>query len=217
MPQALPLRILFIGNSFTNRNDLPALLAGLAAAAEPPGAVEAERVLAIGASLRQHWNAGTAARLIEERRWDWVVLQEQSTLPIKNPVRYHENVRLFIELIRESGARAALYLTWARRHAPETQAQLTDAALRIARETGAAVIPAGIAWQRVLESGAPVELHDADGSHPSLAGSYLAACAFYAVLFGRSPEALPFTSRLDPATAQLLQREAWAAAQDFVL
>jgi hypothetical protein len=217
MPTAEPLRILFIGNSFTNRNDLPALLAGLAAAAEPPVAVEAERVLANGASLRQHWNAGTTARLIGERRWDWVVLQEQSTLPIKNRGRYHENVRLFIEPIRESGARAALYLTWARRHAPETQPQLTEAALQIARETGAAVIPAGIAWHRVLESGAAVELHDADGSHPSLAGSYLAACSFYAILFGRTPEGLPFTSRLDPATAQLLQREAWAAARDFVL
>src|SRR4051812_17027353 len=78
------MQLLFIGNSFTQRNDLPALIARLAQAADPPQVLESERVIANGASLRQHWNAGTAAGLIAAQPWDGVVLQEQSTLPVKN-------------------------------------------------------------------------------------------------------------------------------------
>ena len=35
------------------------------------------------------------------------------------------------------------------------------------------------------------ELYFSDGSHPSPAGSYLAACTFYATLFHASPVGLP--------------------------
>jgi hypothetical protein len=55
------------------------------------------------------------------------VLQEQSTLPIKNAARMRENVLLFDEVIRAAGSRTALYMTWALRHAPETQEAITKA------------------------------------------------------------------------------------------
>src|SRR4029077_21150520 len=86
---AAPLNVLFVGNSFTARNDLPGLVAALAAAAGKP--FRHQLVQAGGASLRAHWNAGHAARLIERGRFDVVVLQEQSTLPAKNAGRMHEN------------------------------------------------------------------------------------------------------------------------------
>lgn len=207
-----PLRLLFIGNSFTQRNDLPGLLAQLAAAADPPQTVIAERVVANGASLRQHWNAGTALQLIQQGGWDAVVLQEQSTLPIKNRKRYHENVRLFHEAIQASGARTLLYHTWARSHAPETQDDLDAAVAEIATELDAQVVPVGLAWRQLRETGTGPELYDKDGSHPSPAGSYLAACVFYAALFGRSPEGLPTPASLllSREDAALLQRAAWA-------
>ena len=211
-----PLRILFIGNSFTQRNDLPGLLTQLAAAAEPPQTILAERVVANGASLRQHWNAGTALQLIQQGGWDAVVLQEQSTLPIKNRKRYHENVRLFHEAIQASGSRTLLYHTWARSHAPETQNDLDTAVAEIAAELDAQVAPVGRAWRRLRESGTGPELYDQDGSHPSPAGSYLAACVFYAVLFGHSPEGHPppVLPSLSPEEAALLQHAAWVTVGD---
>ena len=74
-----------------------------------------------GASLRTHWNAGEALTAIREGGYDAVVLQEQSTLPVKNAVRMHENVRLFDTAIEAAGATTLLYMTWARRNAPESQ------------------------------------------------------------------------------------------------
>ena len=86
-------RILYVGNSFTTRNDLPSLLAGLAAADGKGTMVEHEVVAVGGASLRQHLNSGKAAGLLERSHWNYVVLQEQSTLPVKNAARMHDNVR----------------------------------------------------------------------------------------------------------------------------
>src|SRR5262249_31161265 len=147
-------RILFIGNSYTSRNQLPQLLAALAAAADDPVTVEVDMIVAGGASLRGHWNAGAAQRALAEP-WDYVVLQEQSTLPVKNAIRYHENVRLFAAEIAQGGAQTVLYLVWARQQAPQTQEQLTRAAETIAAEVGARVVPVGPVWQAALRQDSP--------------------------------------------------------------
>ena len=205
------MNVLFVGNSFTARNDVPGMLASLA---EWSGErVTHDLIWAGGASLKMHWNKGVAAERIATGAYDVVVLQEQSTLPVKNAKRFHENVRLFDEAIRASGARMALYMTWARRHAPETQRALTDAYTAIGAELGALVVPVGVAWERVLARPDAPTLHDADGSHPSPAGSYLAACTFLAALLGKNPTGAPVHVRgLEPDAAALLQTAAWEAA-----
>jgi hypothetical protein len=203
-----PRRVLFIGNSFTARNDVPGLVARLAAARGKE--LQHRLISAGGASLRQHWNAGAAPAAIQEGRYDFVVLQEQSTLPIKNAQRMHENVRLFDAAIKAAGAKTVLYMTWARRNAPESQQAITAAYAGIGRELGAAVVPVGTAWQRFLLKHDRPALHDTDQSHPTPAGSYLAACAFFAVLFQESPVGaggeVPGLSAKDVA---LLQQAAW--------
>src|SRR5262245_12276991 len=175
-----PLKVLFIGNSFTARNDLTGLVARLAEARGK--SLQHHLISAGGASLRTHWNAGEARKAIREGQYDYVVLQEQSTLPVKNARRMHENVRLFDEAIKATGARTALYMTWARLSAPESQQAITDAYADIGRELCATIVPVGLAWQRILGKHDQPVLHDKDQSHPTLAGSYLAACVFLAVL-----------------------------------
>jgi hypothetical protein len=106
-------------------------------------------------------------------------------------------------------------MTWARAHAPESQQAITDAYLSIGREVGAAVIPAGLAWQRFLSKHDSPVLHDRDGSHPTLAGSFLAACAAFGVLFAASPVgARVELDGLSTADVELFQRTAAAAMSD---
>jgi hypothetical protein len=182
------LDVLFVGNSFTARNDVPGLVARLAAAR---GRTLGHRLVSAGgASLRTHWNRGEAQQAIAASRYDYVVLQEQSTLPVKNAARMRENVLLFDDVIKASGARTALYMTWARAHEPQNQRIIADAYASVGAEIGATVVPVGLAWQRFLAEHASPALHDKDGSHPTLAGSYLAACVFYSALFGESPEGI---------------------------
>lgn len=177
-------KILFIGNSFTVRNDLPALWTGLASDGTNGTAITSEVVAAGGASLRQHLNKGTAGLLLAEGGWDFVVLQEQSTLPVKNPKRTHENIRDLHGIIQDAGARTVLYMTWARLNAPETQPTLTATYDNMGAELDCPVVPAGLAWAQALQVDPAPVLHDADKSHPTLAGSYLAACCFQWTLFG---------------------------------
>jgi len=175
------LNVLFIGNSFTARNDLPTLVELLATATDRK---LKHRLISVGgASLRTHWNKGEARREIDTGGYDYVVLQEQSTLPVKNTARMHENVRLFDGVIRASGARTALYMTWARKLEPQNQQLITHAYTSIARELGATLIPVGVAWQAFMAKHREPVLHDRDGSHPSLAGSFLAACVVFDALF----------------------------------
>ena len=124
----------------------------------------------------------------------------------------HENVRLFDAAIRAAGARTALYLTWARLNAPQSQRAITDAYTSIGREIGATVVPVGVAWEQVLAAPDAPVLHDKDGSHPTPAGSYLAACVFLAALFDESPAGADGApADLSAAHTKLLQRTARAA------
>ena len=197
------MKLLFIGNSFTARNNLPGLIEQLAAARGKT--IQHRLISAGGASLRTHWNAGEAAAAIKSGGFDHVVLQEQSTLPVKNAARMHENVRLFHDAINAAGATTVLYMTWARQHAPETQQAITDAYNDIGKELNATVAPVGVAWQSFLNKHDHPVLHDKDKSHPTLAGSYLAACVFFAVLFKESPAgiATPGTGLSDEEIAVL--------------
>src|SRR2546425_850497 len=75
------LHVLFIGNSQIYFNDLPAMVETLAesAPADRPR-IRADRFVAGGASLDRLWNAGdgkgTARAKIQEKKWDYVIVQE---------------------------------------------------------------------------------------------------------------------------------------------
>ena len=205
------VRILFIGNSYTSRNQLPRLLTNLAAAAEHPRRMETDTIFAGGASLRRHWNAGVALEALARSPWDYVVLQEQSTLPLKNPVRYHDNVRLFDAEIVRRGAKTVLYLTWSRQEAPHTQDSISRAVEEIGAEIDALVVPVGPAWHAAMAEDPDLRLYADDGSHPTATGSYLAACVFHVSLFGERPRGFSVSDalRLDRGLAASLHAVAW--------
>lgn len=214
-----PTPILFIGNSFTRRNDLPGMLERLAAAGRPARSLETEEVIANGMSLKTHWTRGQARRAIGARKWEYVVLQEQSTLPLKNRAKMHEYATLFARDIQSAGAKPVLYMTWARLNAQDRQDELADAYLTIGRELGVPVAPVGLAWQTAFKRIPGVVLHDKDGSHPNPLGTYLAACVFYGGLFDKTPVGLPadplLSDKFSAAPIQSLQDIAWHAVTDL--
>ena len=135
-------RILFVGNSFTARNNLPGLLSQLVESGGK-GAMEWKLASAGGASLRQHFNKGDAARMAD-------------------------NVRDLNALVGQASARTILYMTWARADAPETQTAISAAYANSGQQVDATVVPAGLAWQLYLVQEPQIVLHDKDGSHLTL-------------------------------------------------
>ena len=96
------LRVLFIGNSYTFVNNLPWMLSELARAADDSPVIDTEMIVAGGATLRTHWEGGRALAAIRRGHWDYVVLQEQSTLIPPRFVEIPEvnDPRMFLDAAR---------------------------------------------------------------------------------------------------------------------
>lgn len=218
--------ILFIGNSLTYFNEMPWMVGEVAKSKNVP--VGTTFVGRSGFSLRQHWDEGKAVAEIRTRRYDYVVLQPQSTEIISRPDETAQYARLFNGEIRKSGAKTVLFLTFAPRGYVK-QSQFNARYIALAKELKMMVAPVGIAWERLQKLG--IDLFQ-DDVHPNVAGSYLAACVFFAIATGRTPEDATYTfdvhydipeiyrksleeDRIHPSTAAAIQREAWRAVQEF--
>lgn len=57
----------------------------------------------------------------------------------------------------------------------------------MAENNNAIVSPVGAVWRYIRENYPSIELYQADESHPSVAGSYAAACCFYTTIFRKNP------------------------------
>jgi Domain of unknown function (DUF4886) len=68
------------------------------------------------------------------------------------------------------------------------------------------VAPVGPAFEEARARRPNLDLLMSDGHHPNRAGSYLAACVFYAALTKRRPTESSYTGEIDPWDAQFLQR-----------
>ena len=112
--------MLFIGNSYTSVNDLPAMVAGLAEAAGGRK-IEVDRHLVGGCTLEKHVKDQKAIDKIRAAKWDVVVLQEHSLRPVIDRQSMHEYARLLDAEIKQQGAKTVFYLTWARQHIPDMQ------------------------------------------------------------------------------------------------
>jgi hypothetical protein len=183
-------RILWIGNSYTYVNDLPALLTALSTTAGRSPLPSITTVLDGGQSLK-----GAAGRAdistVMARGWDIVVLQEQSTTPITAPdtmLRYGTQLG---EMAKRAGAKVLLFQTWPPGDATPSATAIRAAYDQLARAIGATVVPVGDAWLQMMTARPDLALYQDDGSHPTAIGTYLAACVFHNLLHNQSAIGLP--------------------------
>jgi hypothetical protein len=243
---------LFVGNSYTFGNDLPALYQRVVESIQPPvDPLQVEAVTAGGRRLVQH--AADAeqpghrlASLLGANgpEWTQVILQEQSQIPGFRPGQsdYEASVTAAGALatkIHGRGAKVVFLMTWGRRtgddqnsarfsdfstmqgHLESGYRALADAARAAGAETLIAPVGRGFAevWQQEDQRGDPLDpeglfwrLYDGDGSHPSLLGSYLAACVLTSSMLGIDPRTVSFApAEIAPEDAQRLREAAHRA------
>ena len=198
------LDILFVGNSYTYVNNLPGMIEEISSALDGP-VLHGSAHTHGGYTLRRHIEDGHVASLLSGvpatgGSWDWVVLQEQSTLgttydPDSGKLGKADAFRAaaaeLVAMVKAVGARPALYMTWAKEAFPSQAITLSETYRSAGAELGAEVLMVGDAWAAVRRVRPEFVLHLSDGSHPNAAGSYLAACVIYAMLTGRSPVGAP--------------------------
>ena len=152
-----------------------------------------------------------------DRLFDVAVMMDCSQCPIHPQLKsvFREYAKKNSDIARKHGARPVFFMSWAYQDKPEMTAQLAEEYTRAGNENNALVIPAGLAFARSVAQKPDLNLYIADKRHPTLAGSYLAACTTYAALFKRSPVGSTYTAGLDPAVARHLQTVAWETVQDY--
>ncbi len=218
-------RILFIGNSYTYFNNLWDIFA-LAANGEGYS-VEIDHITQGGYSLKQMADprdpfGAEVEKALAGEKYDAVFLQEQSLLPATNPAAFYDGVRALAKKIKNNGAAGVLYQTWARRpdsadlaangltHESMTM-KLAAAYEAIAKECGLFLSQTGSAFYNITLNHPEIELYDSDKTHPSLAGSYLAAICHYAVIYGKSPIGISYARSIGAEKARILQNAAHEA------
>ena len=172
---AAPLRVLFVGNSYTYYNNFPEIVAGLSVSARGSRPIVVKSLTRPGVPLQVYLTSpdlrDSLAAALKEAHWDYVVLQEQSRLGfrmvngepgISEPQDFFKFARILNGQIQQAGARTAFLLTWADRTHPQDQDALSAAYMRIGRELGALVIPAGLAWQQVHRERPSLDMNEPD-------------------------------------------------------
>ena len=153
----------------------------------------------------------------KNKLFDVAVLMDCSQCPIHPQLKsvFTEYAKKHSETVRKHGAIPVFFMSWAYQDKPEMTEELREAYTRAGNDNQALVIPAGLAFARSIAKRPDLNLYVPDMRHPSLMGTYLAACTTYATLFKRSPVGLSYTADLDPAIAQHLQNTAWETVQGY--
>jgi hypothetical protein len=209
--------VLFVGNSLTAANDLPAMVEALAAAGGH--ALPVTQFAFPGFSLSDHLSEGEAPRTLAAGGWRVVVLQQGPSGQPDSRVLLREDTATFDAIARKAGARTALFSVWADSAGPSTFDEVRESYSLAAADVGGMYLPVNEAWVLALARRPALPLYAADGFHPSIEGSYLAALVIASVITGEDAARMPALLALrgggavavDGADATLL-REAAAAA-----
>lgn len=224
--------VLWLGNSYIYTNNLPDILYQLALSggdtitydSNTPG----------GYTLEDHWNSLTTQYKINQQPWDYVIIQAQSQEPsldsafVTNWVLPYADALDSVIQLNDSCTQTMFFMTWGRKNGDAQncptyppvctyqgmQDKLRDRYLQMGYDNDAMVSPCGEAWRDVIATNTTFDLYSPDESHPSLHGSYLNACVFYASIYRTSPVGLTYYAGLPVADAQFLQQMAATCVLD---
>ncbi len=207
--------ILFVGNSLTYVNDLPAVLAALADSAHGEK-LDVQSVAFPDYGLEDHWAQGTALAAIRRGGWAVVILQQGSSALPESRINLRQYTAKFATEIRKTNGTVGLYMVWPTSDRPFDFQNVIDSYTIAAQDVGGILFPVGAAWISVSKRDSSVPLYAADGLHPTIEATYLAAAVIYAKLYGKSPIGLSSTLTLrtgvtvliPPRTAAILQAAA---------
>lgn len=227
-----PKRILFLGNSYTQVNDLPNTVFNIAQSLGD--SIYTESNTPGGYTLQLHSTDATSIAKIQQGNWDYVVIQAQSQEPSFSPAQVQANTYPYAAILdsivnaSNTCAETIFFMTWGRKNGDASncasyppvctyegmQQRLRESYLEMAMNNNASVAPVGVAWKACRDSSPTIELYNPDESHPGINGTYLTACVFYSSIFHKSSVGSNYLiSGMSNADATTLQ----AIASNFVL
>jgi hypothetical protein len=221
----LKKEVLFIGNSYTYYNNLPDLVNEIALSfgdtlmheSSTPG----------GSNFNAHSTNAQTLNKINQKQWDYVVLQAQSQelsfshFQVANDSYPYAEILVDSIFANSSCTEPLFFMTWGRKYGDQSNCQfyppvctylgmqqrLRESYLDMTFTHNTSCSPVGMAWKKSIEIDSTLNLYSSDNSHPSIYGSYLAACTFYASIFKKSAVGSTYwPNAIDSASAYILQQ-----------
>ena len=182
------IRLLFLGNSLTYTNDLPALVEQRAL--EQGFKVRADMIALPNYAIIDHWMDGKASKRILKGQYDFVIVQQGPSSQAEGLRLLKEGGSKFSELCKKKGARLCYYMVWpAREHYASFDAVIRNHE-EAARSNEALLCPVGKVWKGYIDTTGRYDYYGPDGFHPSLKGSQVAAAVIVNSLFGAKPDTI---------------------------
>jgi hypothetical protein len=226
--------ILWVGNSFFYyNNSMHGHYGELARAGDPGGQHRGTSVTISGSGLDWHdvasylqpdgvgkYSFVPGNRIVFNKpgkQFDAVIMMDCSQCPIHPQLAaaFRDTVKKDVAIVAKYGARPVLFMSWAYKDKPEMTAQLAEQYTLAGNANDALVIPAGLAFAKAIARRPSLELYQSDLRHPTLAGTYLAACTAYAAIEKKSPVGNKYIAGLDPELAAFLQKVADETVKEY--
>jgi hypothetical protein len=183
------MKVLFVGNSHTYFNDMPALFARFVECTTG----ERPDVTMLAYSCRDlHWHRKEYYALrfnLMYGQYDYCVFQQAAHPypPVESTMRYGKAI---IDLCRRCGVVPVVSMTWAEKRFPEHQQIMIDTCETLAKEQNALLAPVGSVWRQIRENEPDIELYYKDGEHAGPYGDFLIAAVLCKLLTGDVSEAV---------------------------
>jgi len=173
--------ILFIGNSLTYTNDLPKLVKKRAKLQEI--SIKTQMIAFPNYAIEDHWNEGNVQKLISSNTFDFVIIQQGPSSQDEGRQMLIDYGKKFKDLCELNNAQLCYFMVW-----PSLSYYGSfDAVIKnhedAATLNNSILLPVGRVWKDYFDSAKSYEYYGADGFHPSLAGSKVAADVIVDYLF----------------------------------
>lgn len=218
-----PMRVLFVGNSYTHYNNMPKIFKDLANSKNIN--VDVHMSAKSSHTFQMHSERPDLYQDIQREKWDYVVLQGFSRELSTDIRKIDSMVVPYVKRIADSiyhqnpCATILLYETWGYEQGfPEDSVNMSyqvmsdhihQGYLYLSKLFDFPIVPVGKVWETVKENNVSIPLYQEDLQHPSKFGSYLAACSFYAAIFKQNPNTT-FTDGLSPDKAKYIQNTSFS-------
>jgi PKD repeat protein len=218
----LTYRVLFLGNSYTGVNNLPQLIRDVALSAGDT--LVFDSYTPGGYQLEDHTLDVNSKNKIMAGGWHYVVIQGQSQEPIIYNNQFTTGGHALSKLIKQYNPCAVTmpYMTWGRKNGDASTCgnfpitctyQGMDTTIRyhylnLTSFINGEISPVSILWNYLRQNNPGIDLYQADDSHPSGAGSYAAACCFYATIFKKDPTLITYDFGLSSTDAAIIRTAA---------
>jgi hypothetical protein len=195
-------RVLFVGNSYTYRNNMPKIFEEIAKSKGEH--VDVTHITRGKYTFYLHSKRKKLYKAFSRKEnWDVIVLQGSSRDMLRDSIRFKERTYPALDKMlgliqkNQKHARVYFYMTWPYKKGDRKikrfsnpDSMLTAVASgyhNLRNRYKIPVIPVGKVWRNYSLAYPESNLYTRDNSHPSYSGSYLVACTMYSVIYDKSP------------------------------